>query len=407
MFGKKSNSAGLFILVLAVGLSSFTCSKEADENAIRVGAIVSMTGMNAMTGYEQKWAYEQAISDINKNGGVYVQELDKKMPIKLIFADDKSMPDQGAAAMERLIKINKIDLALSSNVTPINIAAGTKCEQYKVYYQIVCSWIDFIERESFRWVSDMFASSSESSRAPFLIWQRLREDQRPRRPALMMEDNLDGQGFGQGFKKFAREYAYQFAVDEPYAPGSKDFSSHILKWKAAGVDALIWLGSPTDGITLLRQMKEQDLRLKYIHGWKGFWTTEFVEDLGKESNYIIHDGFWTEKSGAPGAQELGERFRKEFKKDSVSVGLYYANPQILAMAIEKAGSYDSAKVRDAVFGGEFMGTVMGDVKFNDKGLAFKPLIALQWWNGERMPVYPPVPDVWELKLAPMNEMESL
>ncbi len=402
MSGKNLSFLYSVSLILAAVLLSFSCSKETDENAIRVGAIVSMTGMNAMTGAEQKWAYEQAVDDINKNGGVFVKELNKKMPVKLIFADDKSAPDQGAAAMERLIKINKIDLALSSNVTPINIAAGTKCEQYKIYYQIVCSWIDFIEKENFKWVADMFASSSESSRAPFLIWESLPEEQRPQRPALMMEDNLDGQGFGEGFKKFAKEYGYEFAVDEPYAPGSKNFSSHILKWKAAGVDALIWLGSPTDGITLLRQMKEQDLKLKYIHGWKGFWTTEFVEDLGEDANYIIHDGFWTEKSGAPGAKELGERFQKEFKKDSVSVGLYYANPQILAMAIEKAGSFKSEKVRDAVFGGEFKGTVMGDVKFNDKGLAFKPLIALQWWNGERMPVYPPVPEVWKIKLRPVE-----
>lgn len=398
----KVSFTGLFVLFLAVALSSINCSKEAEEDAIRVGAIVSMTGMNAMTGAEQKWSYEQAVADINKNGGVYVKELDKKMPLKLIFADDKSMPDQGAAAMERLIKMNNIDLALSSNVTPINIAAGTKCEQYRVFFQIVCSWLDFIEKENFKWVTDMFSSSSESARIPFLVWQDLPEDQRPKKPALMMEDNMDGQGFGEGFKKFAEEYGYKFTVDEPYAPGSKNFSSHILKWKASGVDALLWLGSPTDGITLLRQMKEQDLKLKYIHGWKGFWPTEFVEDLGIDANYIIHDGFWTEKSGAPGAKELGERFRNQFKRDSVSVGLYYANPQILAMAIEKAGSYKSESVRDAVFGGEFKGTVMGDVKFNDKGLAFKPHIALQWWNGDRMPVYPPVPEVWELKLAPME-----
>ena len=399
---KKLRFAVLFILILAVVFSSFNCSKEAEEDAIRVGAIVSMTGMNAMTGAEQKWAYEQAVQDINNNGGVYVKELDKTMPLKLIFADDKSTPDQGAAAMERLIKMNNIDLALSSNITPINIAAGTKCEQYKVFFQIVYSWLDFIERENFKWVTDMFSSSSEAARIPFLLWQSLPEDKRPKKPALMMEDNLDGQGFGEGFKKFAEEYGYEFMVDDPYAPGSKNFSSHILKWKAAGVDALLWLGSPTDGITLLRQMKEQDLKLKYIHGWKGFWPTEFVEDLGSDANYIIHDGSWTEKSGAPGAKELGERFRKEFNRDSVSVGLAYANPQILAMAIEKAGSYKSEKVRDAVFGGEFKGTVMGDVKFNEKGLAFKSHIALQWWNGERMPVYPEVPDVWELKLAPVE-----
>jgi branched-chain amino acid transport system substrate-binding protein len=247
----------------------------------------------------------------------------------------------------------------------------------------------------------MFTSAPEAARTPFVIWEeQLPKDQRPKRPALMMEDNQDGQGFGMGFKGFAKEYGYTFAIDEPYAPGSKDFSSHILKWKAAKVDALLWLGSPTDSITLLRQMKEQNLKLKYIHGWKGFWPTEFLQAMGKDANYIIHDGFWAETLPNPGAKELGQRFKKQFKMDSVSIGLYYANPQILAMAIEKAGSIDSAKVRDAVFGGEFKGTMMGDVKYNAKGLCFKPFLALQWWDGQRMPVYPPLPSVWKLKLAP-------
>ncbi len=402
MIGKKFLSwSGLFLLLSALCLTLFCGGKTGEKGEmILVGAVNSLTGMNAMTGAEQKWAYEQAVADINKNGGVFVKELNKKLPIKLIFADDKSTADQGAAAMEKLIKVDKIDLALSTNITPINIAAGTVAEKYKVYFQIVCSWLDFIEKENFKWVSDMFTSAPEAARTPYLIWQSLPQDQRPKRPALMVEDNQDGQGFGMGFKAFAKEYGYKFAVEEPYAPGTKDFSSWILKWKAAKVDALLWLGSPTDGITLLRQMKEQNCKLKYIHGWKGFWPTEFVKDLGKDANYILHDGFWAEKSGAPGAKELGERFKKEFKRDSVSVGLYYANPQILAMAIEKAGSYKSEKVRDVIFGGAtFKGTMMGDVTYNKKGLAFKPLIALQWWDGERMPVYPPVP-TWKLKLAP-------
>ncbi|MBN2041295.1 MAG: amino acid ABC transporter substrate-binding protein [Spirochaetes bacterium] len=400
---KLSVFSGLLFFVLTVSLVSLDCSRSKAGDEIRVGAIVSITGMNAMTGAEQKWGYEQAVADINKNGGVFVKEMNKKIPIKLIFADDKSTPDQGAAAMERLIKSDKIDLALSSNITPINIAAGTKCEQYKVYFQIVCSWLDFIEKENFKWVSDMFTSAPGAAEVPYQMWEGLSRDQRPGRLALMMEDNQDGQGFGNGFKSFAKKYGYKFYVDDPYAPGTKDFSSWILKWKAAKVDALLWLGSPTDGITLLRQMKEQNCRLKYIVGFKGFWPTEFVEALGKDANYIIHDGFWAEKSGAPGAEELGQRFKKEFKRDSVSVGLYYANPQILAMAIEKAGSCKSEKVRDIVFSGaEFKGTMMGDVKYNKKGLAFKPLLELQWWDGERMPVYPPVPNIWKIKLMPVE-----
>jgi len=389
-------------LLLAVCVTPFVKASAEQRTEIIVGAINNITGIGAMNGVEHGWAYQEAVNDINKRGGVYVKELNKKLPIKLIFADDKTSPDQGAAAMERLIRVNKIDLALSSQVTPINIAAATVCEKYKVYFQTVITWLDFVEKEHFRYVSDLFTSAAEAGRAPWETWKNLPSDQRPKRPALMTEDNQDGQGFGDGMRGFAKEYGYTFAVDEPYTPGSKDFSSIITKWKVAKVDALLWLGSPADGITLVRQMKEQELRLPYVMGTKGLWPHEFEQALGKDSNYIIHDGFWSEKSGAPGAKELGERYKKKFGRDSVSIGLSYANVQILAMAIEKAGSFKSEKVRDAVFGGEFKATMMGDVKYNEKGLAFTPLLAMQWWNGERMPVYPANPKLWTVKPAPTS-----
>ena len=70
------------------------------------------------------------------------------------------------------------------------------------------------------------------------------------------------------------------------------------------------------------------------------------------------------------------------------------------MAVEKAGSLKPEKIRDVVFGGEFKGTVMGDVKYNSKGLAFTPLLAMQWMNGDRMPLYPADPKAWTYHPAP-------
>lgn len=265
---------GLILLVLAICVAPLAIASAASApKEIVVGAINSLTGMNAMTGAEQKWAYEQSVADINEKGGVFVKEYNKKLPIKLIFADDKSMDDGGSAAMERLIKLDKIDLALSSNVTRINLGAAVVCEKYKVYFGIVTSWLDLVEKQHFKWTSDMFTSAFEAGHAPFLVWEGMPKEQRPKKPALMMTDNQDGQGLGDGIRGFAKQYGYTFAVDEPYPQGTKDFSSYILKWKASGVDALLWLGSPTDGITLLRQMKEQNVRFPYTHGWRGLWPT--------------------------------------------------------------------------------------------------------------------------------------
>jgi len=387
-----------FVLVLCLAVAGSVFAAERTE--IRVGTINSLTGVNAMTGKEHLWAYKLAIEDINAKGGVYVKEYGKKLPIRLIVADDKSTEDQAAAAMERLIKLDKIDLALSTNITPLNIAAATVCEKYEMYYQIVVSFLEDIEKQNYKWVSDHFAYISKIARQPFEIWNGLPEDQRPKRPALLMEDNMDGQGFGKGFLALAKEFGYKFAVTEPFAVGTKDFSSIFLKYKAAKVDAVVTLCPPTDGITMLRQMKEQGLKIPFILGYKGFWPREFEQAMGKDANYVIHDGFWSDTLGHPGSKELQERFIKEFGYDSVSVGLSYSNPQVLAMAIERAGTLDPGKVRDEVFGGTFEGTTMGTVKYTENGIAEMPFLALQWWDGKRMPVYPPAPDIWKLKLRP-------
>lgn len=383
----------LFIILALISIAGIVFSGcggggGGEETAqIKIGAIVSMTGANAMTGADHQWAYEEAVKDINAAGGVNVGG--KMMKIKLVLADDKSTAADTAAAVEKLIKLDKVDLLMGTNITPQNIAAGTVADKYQVFLSCCVSWIDQFGDQKFKWASDFFTSTSAAAEGPFQVLDTQPAAERPQKIAMMMEDNPDGQGFGDGFRANAPKYGYKIVVDEPYTPGTKDFSSSILKIKAAGCDALLWLGSPTDSIVLIRQLKEQQVNLKYIHGWKGFWPNEFYDALGKDADYIIHDGFWAETLGYPGAKELGQKYRDAHGgQDSVSCGLPYANVQILVQAIEKAGSFESAKVRDEVFGGTFKGTVMGDITYNDAGIAFTPLLGLQWLNHARMPVWP-------------------
>jgi branched-chain amino acid transport system substrate-binding protein len=371
----------------AEGVSGSGESSADEGGEIVIGVVNSTTGENALNGAEQKWAQEKAVEDINAKGGVNVGG--KQMKLKLVFADDKSSPEGAAAAMERLAKINGVTLALGSNTTPYNLAAATVAEKYKVYYHINTSWIDFIEAENFTLVSDVFEAAALAAEAPFKIFESMPEGDRPQALATLMEDNPDGQGFGGGFKAFADQYGYDMKLQESYTPGTKDFSSTILKLKQNNVEAVLWLGSPPDSITLVRQMKEANYAPKYLHGWKGFWTQEFQSSLGKDANFIIHDGFWSEDLPYPGAKELGQAYRDSHGGlDSVSIGLPYAAVQVLAQAIENAGSAEPMDVRDAVWGQEFKGTTMGDVTYSDKGTAHKPFLALQWIDGERKIVYP-------------------
>ncbi len=372
----------------------------AGPTEIKIGAPISMTGLLAADGLDEKWSYEQAVADVNAKGGIFIKAAGKKLPVKLVVADDQSDTAKVPEAMERLIKIDKIDLLLSTHGGDLNMAGALTAEKYKKFYMITTMWPHMWTPKKFKWSALFFYDAGAGAEVPFLIWESLPQNERPTKPAVVMEDSPDGQGFGGAFKAMAKKHKVEVALDEPLAMGAKDYSAYILKMKARGVDSILLFCNPTDAITFVRQLKEQNFSVPYMHGWKGTWTGEFHEALGPLSDYVLADGFWSMDMPNPGAKELGERYEKQFKKQSVTVGMFYANAQVLLKAIENAGSVDPKAVRDAVAGHEFKGTVQGDVKFDPAGLALITSSANQWWKGRLQLVYPPVKGGWQLKLAP-------
>jgi branched-chain amino acid transport system substrate-binding protein len=371
------------------------------DGSITVGALASMTGANAMTGAEMKWAYEQAAKDINAAGGVDV--AGKKMELKLKFVDDKTDNTEGAAAVEKLIKVEGLKLILGTNITPINLAAGIVAQKYSAYYQISTSWTDYIEAQKFKWVSDVFFTPATAVEVPFNVVDLQPQADRPQNWCMLTEDNTDGQGLADGAVATAKAHGYPAPMVEKYTPGTKDFSSIILKLKQKNIDALILLISPADGITFVKQMKEQEYSPKVIFGWKGFWPSEFQQGLGADSNYMGHDGFWSEDNGQPGSKALGEAYKAAHDGlDSVSIGLSYASVQIMAQAITAAGSTDPAAVRDAVFGHTFKATTVGDVTYSATGIANVPCYGLWWKDGKRIQYWPDAGNKWEW-FVPWNQ----
>jgi len=270
--------------------------------------------------------------------------------------------------MEKLIKVEGLEIILSSNITPVNEAAGIVAEREQVYFQINTSWTDFIRGQGFTWVSDIFLTPMAAGGVAVQVLTLAPDDVQPTNVAVMVENNPDGQALGDGAKAALEGAGYTVGLYELFTEGTKDFSSIILKYKENNIDGIVTLISPADGIQFVRQMKEQDWSPKFIFGWKGFWPTEFKNALGEDAEGIVHDAFWTSTLDAPGAAELGDKFKADHDgNESVSVGLPYASVQILAMAIERAGVFEAEAVRDEVFGGTFEDTVYGTCVYDEDG----------------------------------------
>jgi branched-chain amino acid transport system substrate-binding protein len=390
---------GLFLL--AAFLCSLVTVQAADKKEIVIGTPLPMTGILSMEAAEQKWAYEQAIKDVNAKGGIFVKQYNKKLPVRLVVADAESDPGKAAAALERLVKVNKVDLLLGTFTTNLTLPTCVAADKLKKYYHATTLFPELWLPQKFKWSTLFFFSVVEGAEVPFKVLDTIPTAERPKNLALMMEDSTDGRGLGGALQGAAKKYKWEIALNETMAVGAKDYSSQILKLKSKGIDAVIMFSASQDAITFVRQMKEAGLSLKYFHGYKGTWTTDFAKALGNDAQYVLADGFWSEDFSYPRAKELGERYTKQFGKRSVSIGLYYALCQILWEAIEKAGTLDGAKVRQAVLTTEFKGTTMGDVKYSPEGVAIFQLGAFQWWDGQLKTVYPfNMSGGYKVKVAP-------
>ena len=138
------------------------------DGELNIGAVITLTGGGAMGGAEMKWAYDKAAADINAAGGVDVGG--KKMEISLKYVDDKSDAVEAAAAVEKLVKVEGLKLILSTQVTPINMAAGRRPRSTR----LLPRGRDLDERgprQKYKWASDaLLRPLRKSAKCPSRWW---------------------------------------------------------------------------------------------------------------------------------------------------------------------------------------------------------------------------------------------
>ncbi len=215
-------------MVFIVFFTAFQCNAiagvKSEKREILVGAHLPLSGIMTAIGKAQKWAYEAAVADINKTGGIYVVEYQKKLPVRLLVMDDESDPSVVVSAVETLIKKEKVDFLLSGYTAVYGVIPGCIiAEINKIYYHATSSFIPSWLPHHFTWWSTLlFFGMEQSVTMPFEIWKSLPAEKRPRRPALIMEETYDAMAFGKLFHKKAEKYGYEFVLDASISATNKD-----------------------------------------------------------------------------------------------------------------------------------------------------------------------------------------
>ncbi len=114
-------SIAIFVSIFLVTPAGFA------QGPIKLGAILPLADI---TGDQAAKAMKVAVKEINKAGGLLGRQ------VELIVVDDEMKPEKGAAAVEKLVTVDKVDLlvgGMSSGVHLGQIPIMKKYEKVTVW----------------------------------------------------------------------------------------------------------------------------------------------------------------------------------------------------------------------------------------------------------------------------------
>jgi len=384
----------LVTLVLAVAVIASTvvvgCAEPAPTPTppapatIKVGVLVSLTGFDAAIGMPAQTGYELAVEKINQDGGVYVKEFDKKIPLELVLLDMESNPEKAVARAEALN--SQYNVPVASGTTLISAAAEI-FEKNKMPVVASQTTINELGQRGYRYWFTIGMLNSDIATAVLDLFDSL-SGAKPTKWAIFEEQFP----FVIELMNFVRQGAAARGVDivydGQYATMAPDLSPLIRGAKDAGAEVLFSGPNTPDAITIVRQSKELGFNPKAMACIRGVDDPGWSE-LGPMGEYIIGSPEWHPAFKFPGVDELNAAYKAKYGTNThIAAGPGYASIQLIADVIERAGTLDREKLRDAIAASNTM-TVFGQIKFREDGGRIDPVpTVIQWQNGELELVWP-------------------
>jgi len=376
--------------VVAVGILAGSASlADAQTNTITLGAAVQLTGALSNTGRYYRDGYQMTIDKINASGGITVGG--KKYTFALKLLDNQSDLNLGVRQYVQLITADKVNFLLgpfSSNDAlndssiaekyeiPMVQGGGASSQIYSRGYKYIFGTLPPAE--------DYFASTIEMLG---------KVNPKPQTVALVAADDAFDVSVAKGTRELFKKAGLKVVVDEQYRENAGDFSSILTKIKAAQPDAVFWSGHEPEALNFIRQGKSLDVSPKYSSSFTvGVPTADFRKALGKDAEYAFGMTSWLPDASLKDkwfgdALAFSKAYKEKYGYDpDYHAASAAADVETFAYAIEKAGTLDPKKVRDAIAVVDFT-SLYAHVKYGANGQIVLPQIVIQIQDGNVVPVY--------------------
>ena len=366
---KMAKCSVLSAMALAVcGFAFSGCSKKSNDT-VKIGGIFPLSGSVAVYGVECKNGIDLAIEEINAAGGISGKQ------IVLVSEDDEGNPDKTVNAFKKLTTKDGVKIIIGSLTSGCTQAITTLSQASKVVQiapaataPAITDAGDYIFRACF---IDPFQGTVGGKFSA--------TDLNCKNAAILYDVGNDySVGLTENFEKSFADNGGKIVAKESYSTGDKDFNAQLTKIKNANPD-VVYLPDYYGTVALIaKQLRAQGITTPIVgaDGWDGLTDNAGDEVLnGYYSNHYAAD------STSPAVQKFVTSFKTKYNKEPNSfAALGYDSVYMLKDAIVKAGSEDSAKVKDALAAtdGDY---VTGHLTFNEKHNPVKSAVMLELVKG--------------------------
>jgi branched-chain amino acid transport system substrate-binding protein len=340
--------AFVFLGALAMVVGAGTLCR-AQDKVVKVGNIIPLSGPSASVGQQGKNAREMAVEEINGAGGIKSLGGAK---LVMLYADSESKPEKGVAEAERFINTEKVHVLTGCWNSAVTYPTTAVAERYGIPFIVPVSVADKITEQGFKTVFRIAAKDSWWTRDQFAFLRDMEKEfnAKVEKLAFIYENGDWGKGFAGQWKELAKKGGYKVVLDEPYPSTATDLSPVVQKIKRANPDVLLLVSNAADAILLTNTLAEYKVNLKAVIGsGGGHADPSFLQATGKNARYLFDIVEWETDVNKEGAKEANEKFKSKYGYNLAgeSVDAYVA-VYVLADALERAGSLDPAKIREAL-----------------------------------------------------------
>jgi branched-chain amino acid transport system substrate-binding protein len=345
---------------MATLMAALPIAALAQKEPVRIGVIQPLTGSVAYNGTSDVNGSRLAVEERNRKGGVLGRM------VELVIEDGQCKPANSVNAAEKLIQKDKVPVISGAFCSSSTMAVMPVVEKNRIPLVTGVSSMAGLTERGNRW----FFRATETDALLAKSFAKILVNNLNLKTIAYIGVNDDwGRGGVDEFSKQIEALGGKTVLKEYFDHGTTDFYTLLTRLRATQPDGIFVAAETQDGSLLVKQLKELGVQSK-VFGVGSWATNDFVKLAGAAAEGIyaaVPYAATMDTARNRGFVSAYQAKHNEFPGKYAAAG--YNSINIIMDAIERAGSTDAEKIRDALAKTDYEGP-NGRFRFDPKGQAY-------------------------------------